>query len=46
MGVSTSGPDLADLLGVGQAEPKLAVYFLSDAYKLPCNNPGASPYFF
>ena len=29
-----------------QAEPKLAKYFESDAYKLPVNNPGATPYFF
>ena len=31
---------------VPQAEPKLAKYFESDAYKLPVNNPGATPYFF
>ena len=31
---------------VRQAEPKLAKYFESDAYKLPVNNPGATPYFF
>jgi hypothetical protein len=39
-------PKCAEFHAKIKAEPKLAKYFESDAYKLPVNNPGANPYFF